>query len=181
MTARTAATRYARAILDVATREGADLDAIARELDDFVAFLKEQSVLERLLLNPAVPAPRKRAAMEQLTGLSKGTPIVSKLVVMLADRDRLALLRDIAAIYHDLLAERHNVVRAEVTSAEPLSPQRMAAIEQKLAAVTGKTVAMTTTVNKDIIGGVVARVGSTVYDASIATQLKKMRDRLNVG
>jgi F-type H+-transporting ATPase subunit delta len=181
MTSRTAAARYARAILDVATSEATDLDAIARELDDFVHFLTQQPALERVLLNPAVPAPRKRAAMEQITRHSKGTPIVSKLLVMLADRDRLALLKDIAAIYHDLLAERHNVVRAEVTSAEPLSPQRVAAIEQKLAAVTGKKVAMTTRVNQDIIGGVVARVGSTVYDASIATQLKKVRDRLNVG
>jgi F-type H+-transporting ATPase subunit delta len=181
MTSRTAAARYARAILDVATKEEADLDAIARELDEFVVFLKQQPALERLLLNPAVPAPRKRAAMEQITAISKGTPIVSKLLVLLADRDRLGLLKDIAARFHDFLAERHNVVRAEVTSAEPLSAERVAAIEQKLAAVTGKQVSMTTRVNKDIIGGVVARVGSTVYDASIATQLKKIRDRLNVG
>jgi F-type H+-transporting ATPase subunit delta len=181
MTARTAAARYARALLDVATKEGADLDTIARELDEFVAFLKQQPVLERLLLNPAVPAPRKRAAMEQITRLSNGTPIVSKLFVLLADRDRLGLLKDIAAMFHDFVAERHNVVRAELTSAETLSPQRVAAIETKLAAVTGKKVSMTTKVDKDIIGGVVARVGSTVYDASIATQLKKIRDRLNVG
>ena len=181
MTSRTAAGRYARALLDVATKESADLDTIARELDDFYAFLHQQAALERVMLNPAVPTPRKRAAMEQITQLSNLTPVVAKLLVLLADRDRLALLKDIAAIYHDLLAERRNVVRAEVTSAEPLSPQRAQAIESKLAAVTGKTVSMTTKVNKDIIGGVVARVGSTVYDASIATQLTKIRNRLNVG
>jgi F-type H+-transporting ATPase subunit delta len=178
MTNRTAAARYARALLDVAVKESADLDRIARELDEFAAFLKEQPALERVMLNPAVPAPRKRAAMEQLTARSGYTTIVSKLLVLLADRDRLVLLKDISAIYRDLLAERQNVVRAEITSAEPLSPQRAAAIEQKLAAVTGKKVSMTTKVDKDLIGGVVARVGSTVYDASIATQLKKIRERL---
>jgi F-type H+-transporting ATPase subunit delta len=181
MTSRTAATRYARALLDVATKESVDLETIARELDDFGAFFKQQPALERLMLNPAVPAPRKRAAMEQITARSNFTPIVSKLLVLLADRDRLALLKDVAATYHDLLADRQNVVRAEVTSAEPLAPQRVADIEQKLASVTGKKVSMTTKVNADLIGGVVARVGSTVYDASIATQLKKLRDRLNVG
>jgi F-type H+-transporting ATPase subunit delta len=181
MTSRTAAGRYARALLDVATKESADLDRIARELDDFYTFVRQQPALERLMLNPAVPAPRKRAAMEQITKLSNLTPVVAKLLVLLADRDRLALLKDLAAMYHDLLAERQNVVRAEVTSAEPLSPQRLQALETKLAAVTGKQVSMTTKVNKDIIGGVVARVGSTVYDASIATQLKKIRNRLNVG
>ena len=178
MTSRTAAGRYARALLDVATKESADLDRIARELDDFSTFLRQQSALERLMLNPAVPAPRKRAAMEELTKLSNLTPVVAKLLVLLADRDRLILVKDLVAIYHDLLAERQNVVRAEVTSAEPLSPQRVNAIETKLATVTGKKVSMTTKVNKDIIGGVVARVGSTVYDASIANQLKKIRERL---
>lgn len=178
MTSRTAATRYARALLDVATRESIDLDRIAGELDDFVAFLATEPALERLMLNPAVPAPRKRAAMEQITRLSAFTPVVSKLLVLLADRDRLALLKDVAGVYRELLAERQNIVRAEITSAEPLSPQRAAAIESTLAAVTGKKVAMTTRVDPGIIGGVVARVGSTVYDASVATQLKKIRERL---
>jgi F-type H+-transporting ATPase subunit delta len=178
MTSRTAAARYARAALDVATKESADLDQLARELDAFVAFFRQQPAVEALLLNPAVPAPRKRAAMEQIVKASGFMPIAAKLLVLLADRDRLALLSDIAAIYHDLLADRQNVVRAEVTSAEPLSDDRIRAIEQRLATVTGKRVSMTARVDKGIIGGVVARVGSTVYDASIATQLKKMRDRL---
>jgi len=178
MTSRTAAVRYARAVLDVATKESADLDKTARELDEFIAFLTKQPTLEGLMLNPAVPAPRKRAAMEQITNLSGFSPIVSKLLVLLADRDRLGLLKDIAAAYRDFLAERQNVVRAEVTSAAPLSSERIQAIEQRLATVTGKRVAMTTKVDENIIGGVVARVGSTVYDASIATQLKKIRERL---
>ena len=63
-------------------------------------------------------------------------------------------------------------------SAEPLSRDRIDAIEKKLAAVTGRRVSMKTSVDKDIIGGVVARVGGTIYDASIATQLKKIRERL---
>jgi F-type H+-transporting ATPase subunit delta len=178
MTSRTAAARYARALLDVGTRESADLDEAARELDEVLVFLKQQPALERLLLNPAVPAPRKRGAMEQIVQLTAFGPIVSKLLVLLADRDRLGLLGDIAATYHALLENRQNVVRAEVTSAEPLSPQRLAVIEKKLADVTGKRVSMTTRVDRAIIGGVVARVGSTVYDASLATQLRKIRERL---
>jgi len=181
MTRRTAAARYARAAIDVATRESADLERIARELDEFIAFFRQQPALEGIMMNPAVPAPRKRAAMEQITQTSGFTPIVAKLLVLLADRDRLGLLRDIAAIYRDLLADRQNIVRAEVTSAEPLSEDRVQAIERRLAALTGKRVSMKTTVDTALIGGVVARVGSTVYDASIATQLKKLRARLNVG
>ena len=94
MTSRTAAARYARAALDVATKESADLEQIARELDEFIAFFKQQPALKGLMLNPAVPAPRKRGAMEQITQRSGFTPIVSKLLILLADRDRLGLLKD---------------------------------------------------------------------------------------
>jgi F-type H+-transporting ATPase subunit delta len=77
-----------------------------------------------------------------------------------------------------MLMERQNVVRAEIVSAEPLASDRVAAIEKQLAAVTGKRVTMSAKVDQSILGGVIARVGSTVYDASIATQLKKIRERL---
>ena len=117
--------------------------------------------------------------MEQITKVSGLSPIVSKLLILLADRDRLVLLKDVSATYRDFLADRQNVVHAEVTSAEPLSNDRLQVIEQRLATVTGKRVAMTTRVDKDLIGGIVARVGSTVYDASIATQLKKIRETIN--
>jgi len=178
MTSRTAAARYARAVLDVASKEAVDLETVAREIDDFIAFLEGQPALDRVLRNPAVPAPRKRAAMVEITKLSGFSPIVSKLLILLADRDRIVLLPEVSATYHEMLADRHNVVRAEVTSSEPLSPERIDAIERRLAAVTGKRVSMTTKVEKDLIGGIVARVGSTVYDASVATQLKRIRERL---
>jgi len=178
MTSRTAAARYARALLDVGAKESIDLDVVGRELDEFVAAFHQEAELRRVMLNPAVPSPRKRAAMEQIVQQSNLTPMAGKLLVLLADRDRLGLLDDIAAIYRELLADRQQVVRADITSAEPLTPERTAAIEQKLAAVTGKRVSLTTTVDKQLIGGLVAKVGGTVYDASIATQLKKIRERL---
>ena len=178
MTSRTAAARYARALLEVASRESADLEIAARELDEFIVFLKEQPALDGLLRNPAVPASRKRAAMTEITKLSGFTLIVSKLLILLADRDRLMLLPEVSSTYHEMLAERQNVVRAEVTSAEPLSQERIEAIERRLSAVTGKRVSMTTKVERELIGGIVARVGSTVYDASVATQLKRIRERL---
>src|SRR5688572_6321678 len=115
MTSRTAAARYARALLDVATRESVDLERVAVELDEFAALLAQQPALARVMLNPAVPAPRKRAAMEELMKLSGTTAVVSKLLILLADRDRLALLHDLSTTYHEMLAERQNVVRAEVT------------------------------------------------------------------
>jgi F-type H+-transporting ATPase subunit delta len=70
------------------------------------------------------------------------------------------------------------VVRAEVTTAAPLTADRAAQLQQQLADITGRTVDMTTSVNPSIIGGVVTRIGGTVYDGSIATQLAKLRQTL---
>jgi F-type H+-transporting ATPase subunit delta len=178
MTQRTAATRYARALLDVAAKEAADLEKVGQELDDFIALVHQHQALDRLLLNPAVPASRKRATMDELTRLAGVSPVVSKLLVLLAERDRLVLLNDLAASYREILMDRQQVVRAEVTSASPLGPEKTRAIEARLAALSGRRVLMVTKVDKDILGGVVARVGSTVYDASIATQLRRIRERL---
>src|ERR1700688_79014 len=113
MTSRTAAKRYAQALLDVATKE-ANVETAGEALDGFVAFLAKQPALERVLMNPAVPAPRKRAAMAEIVRAAGVSPAVGKLLVLLAERDRLVLLGDLAAAYRELLMDRQNVVRAEV-------------------------------------------------------------------
>src|SRR5207247_67204 len=84
--------------------------------------------------------------------------VVGKLLVLLAERDRLALLPDLAAAYRDMLMERQNVVRAEVTSASPLPAAKTQAIESRLAAVTGKRVSVVAAGDPASVGGVIARV-----------------------
>jgi len=132
-------------------------------------------------MNPAVPAPRKRAAVAEAVQHAGARPIVGKLLVLLAERDRLALLPDLLAAFRDRLLAHQQVVRAEVTTATPLSAERAAQIQQSLATVTGRSVALATRVDPEVIGGLVARIGSTVYDASLATQLQRIRQRLTEG
>lgn len=181
MTNKTAATRYARALLDVAVKEKSDLQGIEQELAVFVGLFTEHPTLEKVLLNPAIPVGRKQAAVAELTARSKTSSILAKLITLLAERDRLVLLRDVLLSYRERLLDYQNVVRAEVTTAVPLAADRTAAIERGLAQRTGRTVTLTTRVNPSIIGGVVARIGSTVYDGSVTTQLQKMKQRLTEG
>jgi F-type H+-transporting ATPase subunit delta len=178
MTNRTAATRYARALLEVAIKEQQDPEAIERQLAEFVDLLKAHATLEKVLLNPAVPAPRKRAAVAALIADAKLSFALGKLLVLLAERDRLVLLPDMLAAYRDRLLDYRNVVRAEVVTATPLAGDRAQAVERSLAQLTGRKVTMETRVDPALIGGVVARVGSIVYDGSIATQLQKMKQKL---
>jgi len=178
MTNRTAARRYARALFDVAVKEKQDLDAIDRDLAGFHDLMQAQPLFEKVLLNPAVPAPRKRAAVAAVISGEKLSPAVTKLLVLLAERDRMVLLPELLAAYRERVLDLRKVVRAEVVTAEPLSPEGAQAVEHGLAQMSGRNVQMALRVDPSIIGGVVARIGSTVYDASIATQLLKMKQRL---
>jgi len=178
VTNKTAALRYARALLDVAVKEKADLEQIERDLAEFVDLLAAYPALDKVLMNPAVPVPRKRAAVADLMARAKFSAILSKLLLMLAERDRLVLLRDVLASYRDRLMDYRQVARAEVTTATPIDSTRVQAIQSGLAKTTGRTVTVSTKVDPSIIGGIVARVGSTVYDASVVRQLERMKTRL---
>jgi F-type H+-transporting ATPase subunit delta len=178
MTNRTAAIRYARALLDVAVKEKGDLQQIEAQLAEFVDLFKQYPTLEKVMLNPAVPVPRKRAAIAVLIARAKLTPVLAKLIALLADRDRLVLLPDLLTAYRERLLDHLKVIRADVTTAVPLPADRATAVEQSLAKMTGRTVTLATRVDPSIIGGVIARLGSTIYDGSVTTQLQKMKQRL---
>jgi F-type H+-transporting ATPase subunit delta len=179
MTNRTAATRYARALLEVAVKEKTDLDQIERELASVVDLFAQHPALAHVLLNPVVPVPRKRAAMDVIIARAQLLPMVSKLLALLTERDRLVLVPDLLAAYRDRLLDHRNVIRAEITTAAPLAADRVKAIEASLARVSGRTVTLSAKVDAAIIGGVVTRIGSTIYDGSITRQLQRMKEKLS--
>jgi F-type H+-transporting ATPase subunit delta len=179
MPSRASAARYARALFDVALKES-DPVQIERELASFAGLMSSNAELHAALTNPAVPLGAKRHIAEALGTRMNAAPPVRKLLVLLADRDRLGIVPDLLAIYRERLMDHQQVVSAEVTTAAPLTPERVAQIEQQLAALTGRKVTMKTSVDPAIIGGVVTRIGSTVYDGSIATQLTKLKEKLTV-
>ena len=181
MTDRTAATRYARALLDVAVKEQADLSQIEAQLTGFGQLLEQHEDLAKALLNPAVPTPRKRTVVQEILSRTEVHPILGKLLLMLAERDRLTMLPDLITAYRERLLEYQKVLRAEVTTAIPLAPERARVIEQGLMQATGRDVTLTTRVDPSLIGGMVARIGSTVYDGSITNHLQRMRQRLEQG
>ena|SRR5215216_2502157 len=177
MSTRASAARYARALFDIAITES-NPEQAARELDEFAALLQSHPDLQRVLLNPAVPAANKRAVMQQLMERMQPSSPVRKLLLLLAERDRLELFADMRDVYSERLREHLQVIQAEITTAAPLPQEQAAQLQRRLAAATGRTVTMTTKVDPQIIGGVVTRIGSTVYDGSVATQLSAMRQRL---
>jgi F-type H+-transporting ATPase subunit delta len=178
MTSRAAAIRYARALFDVALKE-ADVQQAGGDLDSFAQIVADHAQLERVLANPAIPAPRKRALIDELLKQAGTVSMpVAKLLKLLADRDRLILLPELAAAYRTRLMEHAKIVRAEVVTAVSLPADRVAALQQGLAAATGRQVQLDSRVDPSIIGGAITRIGSTVYDGSVTRQLEKMKDAL---
>jgi F-type H+-transporting ATPase subunit delta len=175
-----AAGRYARALFDVVLAESASkLDAAQSEIQGFADLFSSNEALAGIATNPSIPVAKKTAlvtALAQRAGVT--TPAVGKLVALLAERDRLMLLPDIARAYRARVMDHENIVRGDVTTATPLAPEKLRALEEGLQRATGRTVILEARVDSSIIGGVVTRLGSTVYDGSVTTQLDKMKQAL---
>ncbi len=177
MSPRASAARYARALLDVVLQEG-NPEQVEQELTAFAGLVARTPQLQQVFANPSVSAAQKRGVVEGLLARVTVSSPLAKLLALLADRDRLAIVPDLAEAYCERLMQHRNVVRAEVTSAAPIPAERVTALQQRLAEATGRQVVMTTRVDPALIGGMVTRVGSVVYDGSIAAQLERMKERL---
>jgi F-type H+-transporting ATPase subunit delta len=177
MTSRAAAARYARALFDVIVKQrdpaGADT-----ELAAFADVLRTHDTFARVSANPAVPASRKRAIVQAIVDRTRPSPEVAKLLLLLAERDRLTILPEIVQAYRSRVLDHQQIVRAEVTTAEAMGEAERAVLETRLARATGRTVMLEAKVDPAIIGGAIAKVGSVVYDSSISRQLARLRARL---
>jgi F-type H+-transporting ATPase subunit delta len=180
VTSGAAAGRYARALFDVVLKEvPADAEPVLTQLQDLASLFTGNATLSSVLSNPAIPIAKKMAVTKALLERA-GTiaPPLAKTLLMLAERDRLAILPDIARIYRDRLTDHQKVIRGEVTTAVAIAPARLQALRQGLEEATGRKVVLEAKVDPSIIGGVVTRLGSTVYDGSVTTQLAKMKQSL---
>jgi F-type H+-transporting ATPase subunit delta len=174
---RTASTRYAKALLDVAASDAAAA-AIEADLGALSDAMRGSRDLHQALTSPSVRAAGKRniaAAIADRLGLR---PVTRRVIELLADRDRLGQLDELIAVFRERLLDRQRLQRAHVRSAAPLSPEVLQALEARLSTVTGTTVKVDASVDPALIGGVMAKVGSTVYDGTVKTQLEKLRKQL---
>jgi F-type H+-transporting ATPase subunit delta len=178
VTLKTIARRYAIALFDVLQKTG-DQGRAEQDLEALRAVLHGNAELAKVFENPAVPASKKRAIVEALlTAAGEVSPEVRRLLLMLAERDRLALLPDVADAYAERLRKLRHVVTAELTTAMPLPDSQRASLVAALGKAAGSHVALTEKIDPSIIGGVIARVGSVVFDGSVLTQIERMRRRL---
>lgn len=177
MSVTTIANRYARALADVITEHG-ETDVVAAEVEKFARLIEQHRELHDVFASPVVPIDRKRAVLDALIARLQPRPTTRNFLQVLLTNQRLQDLGHVQQSLARVLDERRGVVAAEVTTARAVSEQEKQMLADRLCAVTGKQVRLSFRVDPDIIGGVVVRIGSLVYDGSIRTQLAQMRQKL---
>lgn len=174
------AQRYAHALADAVLSPGSSLEGsqAVGELRAFRDIMNSSAEMRNVMLSPAIPNSRKRAVVDRLSGVIPLSKLVRNFLFVLVDRRRADSLDEISAAFETELDRRLGFVRAEVTSAIPLNERQQTELQEALSRVAGKNVRCTFAVDPDLIGGVVARIGSTVYDGSVRTQLQSLGERL---
>jgi F-type H+-transporting ATPase subunit delta len=182
MTSSAIVDRYASALADIVTSPKSTVsphDAL-QQLRAFDDLSRESYELRTALESPAVSHVRKRAVLTrfvQVLGLSQ---TVRNFLFVLSDKRRLSALHEIVDSFDVQLDERLGFIRADVSAAAELTQPQLDVLTQKLATISGKQVRMRFKVDPALIGGVVARIGATVYDGSVRGQLENLSKRLAV-
>ncbi|HYR43167.1 MAG TPA: ATP synthase F1 subunit delta [Terriglobia bacterium] len=171
-----AANRYARALMDVLYPEKAE--AGRQQLQEFLALLNNQPDARRFLENPTTAVDRRKRLLKEIFDALSLDRRVANFIGILVDRDRLPILEKIIEAYQKLLDDRLGILRARVTAAYSLNTSEQRELMARLERATGKQVRMEVAVDPSLIGGVIAQVGSTIYDGSVRHQLQAFKSRV---
>lgn len=171
------ARRYARALLALGIDERRE-EQFGEELAAVLEVLETSREAGFFLKNPGYSLTQRHAALDAVAQAFNLSPTVHQFLRLLADRQRIADLAQIARAYSALVDAHVGRVRATVVSAAPLSDKELKKLVDAIAAMTGRTIVVDAKTDPALIGGVVTQVGATQFDGSLRTQLERMREAL---
>lgn len=171
------ARRYARAFFEIAGEE-ARHEACHRELGHISALLKDNPNLGEFLANPVFGQADKMAVMEALLKKAGVSAPTANFIKLLVDKRRIGILSEIEATYRVLIDAALQKTRVTVRTAFPLTGELAESLRKGLAQMTGGEVEMTVLEDPSLLGGISVRIGNTLYDGSIKTQLDNIRTLL---
>jgi F-type H+-transporting ATPase subunit delta len=171
------ARRYAVALADVVTSRGESLE-VRDELSTWESLMQANPQLSEVFRHPTIPHEQKRGVLNELIKRARARPTTANFLQVLLQNHRLADLSEVNRQFVQELDRRAGVVNAKVTTARPVSSEMQEALRARLAEVTGSKVRLEFGVDNDLIGGVVTRIGSTLYDGSVRGQLQQMKRKM---
>jgi F-type H+-transporting ATPase subunit delta len=173
--------RYANALADVVTASDSALEpkAAVAELRTFESTLHDSPELHTALVTPAIAGSRKKAVVARIADTLRLSRITRNFLFILVDHRRIASFSSIIQQFELVIDERLGFARADISSARELTAPQRAALNARLEQLTGKRIRPHFAVDGSLIGGVVARIGSTIYDGSVRGQLHSLERRLS--
>lgn len=169
--------RYANALADIALEQGAGAP-VAQQLGDFVAAYSASAELRNFLESPAVSQEEKRGVAEKISSRLGASKIVRNFLYVVIDHRRADELPEILETLQSVLRERQGVAEAEIFSAMAMNDAQKKQMTQTLEQVTGKKIQAKFSLDANLLGGALVRVGDTIYDGSLRNRLQDMRERL---
>jgi F-type H+-transporting ATPase subunit delta len=171
--------RYARALVEVVLEQKLDADVAREQLNSFAEAVRESVELRKVWESPAVPAKQKRSVLDAIVGQVNAFKAVRNFMAVIIDHRRIPMLDEIARQFAIELDAQLGLVEAQISSVRQLSAQEQRELESQVERLTGKKVRAHYTADPGLLGGVMVRVGSTIYDGSIRGQLDKMKQELS--
>lgn len=171
------ARRYAAALADVVTQRG-EAREVQEELSAWAAMMQGSPDLQEVFRNPTIPYEQKRGVLDRLIARARVRPTTANFLQVLLSNHRLTELQEINRRFAQELDDRSGVVVAQVTTARPVPDAIRDGLSTRLSGLTGRRVRLQFAVDEELIGGVVTRIGSTVYDGSVRTQLQQIKQRM---
>ena len=176
---KSASLQYANALADIALSQGA-AEQVAQQLGAFVAAYSASAELRNSLESPAVGQQEKRAVAEKISARLGASKIVRNFLYVVIDHRRTHELPEILETLQSVLRERQGVAEAEIFSATAMNDAQKKQMTQTLEQVTGKKIEAKFSLDANLLGGALVRVGDTIYDGSLRNRLQVMREQLAV-
>jgi F-type H+-transporting ATPase subunit delta len=167
---------YATALFQIAEAEGA-LERVSDELFRFAKALDQNHELRSALTDIAIPVERKRAVVAELLG-ERASPLTLNILEFVVSQGRARELSEIVASLVELASQARQQVLAEVRSAVPIDDDLRQKLADALGRATGKHVDVKVIVDPSVMGGLYAKVGDQVIDATIRHRLEELREQL---
>ena len=177
MSVETVARRYATALADVVIQRGEAREA-QQELLAWEEMLQANANLREVFANPTIALEQKRGVLNRLIDMAKPRATTANFLKVLLQNQRLTELDEINRKFAQFLDERAGMIAAKVTTARAVPQDAQAKLHDKLATMTGKKVRIDFATDPEIIGGLVTRIGSTVYDGSVRSQLQQIKQKM---
>jgi F-type H+-transporting ATPase subunit delta len=174
------ARRYAKALLLIGKEDG-QTELYREELGKFADLIKSNDALERAINNPLYDVESRKKVLQILSEALEHSRVMNSFLQLLFSKGRIRFVVSINEFFQKLADELKGVVRANLVSAEDLSPETIEKIREALSKRTNKEVILEVEQDQNLIGGIVTKIGDLVLDGSIKTQLLNMRESLKRG